>query len=164
MNQEVDELHPGSVDVMKALRDFSSKHGPSLADAAYAALNIFREPERAQDSLLVVVVRPRPQSKRPETGFYCYAAQVWKQDDIPVPPEQMAQMKAMLKATNESRIKRGSAGTFLVFMHNMEGCMTNMVPFAFKVGGDDGKNPLPEDRRETWRSHLLRMLNDGIIQ
>ena len=36
MNQEVDEQHPEAFDVMKALRAFSSKHGPSLADAAYA--------------------------------------------------------------------------------------------------------------------------------
>ncbi|KAI0752799.1 hypothetical protein C8Q80DRAFT_1267288 [Daedaleopsis nitida] len=161
MNKEVDDLHPWSLDTMKALRDFSSKHGPSLADAAYAALNIFNEPERAFDRLLVVVVRPRPNSRRPETGFYCYAAEVYKHADVPFPPDQMAQMKLMLKTTNETRIQRGAAGTFLVMMHNMEGCMTNMVPFAFTVRGE---NPLPEDRRQTWRSELLRMLNNGIIQ
>lgn len=62
MIQEVDELS-------RILRhhespcDFSSRDDPSFAGAAYAALNIFREPERAQTHLLVVV-RPRPNSKR----------------------------------------------------------------------------------------------------
>ncbi|KAI0690786.1 hypothetical protein C8T65DRAFT_699913 [Cerioporus squamosus] len=161
MNQEVDEAHPESFDIMKALRAFSSKHGPSLADAAYAAMDIFEHPEHAQDRLMVVVVRPRPHSKRPETAFYCYAAQVYKQDAVPMPPAQMAQMRLMVKTTNESRVQRGAAGTFLVMLHNVEGCMTNMVPFAFQITGED---PLPEDSKHNWRSTLLHMLNSGIVQ
>ena len=165
MNQAVDEQYPESFDTMKALRQFSSKHGPSLADAAYAALDIFRRPERAESHLLVVVVRPRSNSKRPETGFYCYAAEVFEQGSIPSKsPQELAQLKLMLKNLNETRREKGASGTFLVFKHNMEGCMTNMVPFAFSVGGDNGRDPLPEDRRETWRAHLLRMLNSGLIQ
>lgn len=73
----------------------------------------------------------------------------------------MAQVTLMLQKVNESRLQRGKAGTFLIFMHNMEGCMTTMGSFAFEVSDD---NPLLEDRRETWRNHLFRMLNDGIIQ
>ena len=57
MNRLSDTLRPDSIDVMKRLRAFSSKHGPSLVDGGYAAMNIFKHPEGALDSVGRVVSR-----------------------------------------------------------------------------------------------------------
>ncbi|KAM5537923.1 hypothetical protein V8D89_008399 [Ganoderma adspersum] len=161
MNRLSDTLRPDSVDVMKRLRAFSSKHGPSLADGGYAAMNIFEHPERAMDSAFAVVMRPRRNSTRPETGFYVYDAGVFRLADLPYPPEERAKIKEMIVTSGNTWKKHGAAGVFLVMMHNVEGCMSNMVPFTYY---ERAENHLSKEMMENWKPYMLRMMNEGIVQ
>ena len=156
MNQLIDALHPDSIDVMKRLRAFSSKHGPSLADGGYAAMNIFKHPERAMDSVFAVAMHPRRDSTRPETGFYVYDARVFRLADLPYPGEGQERIKEMIVTSGNTWKKHGAAGVFLVMMHNVEGCMSNMVPFTYYKRA--------ENHLSNWKMHMLRMMNEGLVQ
>nr|VWO94968.1 Zn(2)-C6 fungal-type domain-containing protein [Ganoderma boninense] len=161
MNRLADALRPDSVDVMKRLRAFSSKHGPSLADGGFAAMNIFEHPERATDSVFAVAMRPRRDSTRPETGFYVYDAGVFKIADLPYPPGELAKIREMIVTAGNTWKQRGAAGVFLVMMHNVEGCMSNMVPFTYY---EEAENHLPKEMQENWKPYMLHMMNEGIVQ
>ena len=160
-NRLIDTLRPDSVDVMKRLRAFSSKHGPSLADGGYAAMKIFEHPERAMDSVFAVAMRPRRDSTRPETGFCVYDAGVFKLADLPYPPEERANLKELIVTAGNTYKKHGAAGVFLVMMHNVEGCASNVVPFTYY---ERGENHLSKEMQENWKPYMLRMMNEGIVQ
>ncbi|KAI1787839.1 hypothetical protein LXA43DRAFT_895657 [Ganoderma leucocontextum] len=148
---------------MKRLRALSVKHGPSLCNGGYAAMNIFEHPERAMDSVFAVAMRPRRDSTRSETGFYAYDAQVFRIADLPYSEGRRDSIKEMIVAAGARGAQRkfGAAGVFMVMIHNAEGCMTSAVPFTYFHLSE---NPHSTDRQENWKAHMLWMLNEGIVQ
>ena len=146
MNQLLDTLGPDSVDVMKRLRAFSSKHVPSLADGGYAAMNIIQ----SAYSVFAVPMRPCRNSTRPETVSYVYEAAAFRLADLLYPPEEQAKIKEMIVTSGEMWKKHGAAGVFLVMMHNVERCMSNMVPFTYY---ERAENHPSTEMMENWKPH-----------
>ena len=90
-----------------------------------------------------------------------YEAAVFRLADLPYPPEERARIKEMIVTSDETWKKHGAVGVFLVIMHNVEGCMSNMVPFTCY---EREENHLSKEMMENWGPHMLRMMNEGVVQ
>ncbi|KAI0629515.1 hypothetical protein C8Q77DRAFT_291674 [Trametes polyzona] len=126
---------------MKDLRAFTSKHRPSISSAAQAALGVSEKPQRAQENVFVIFLRPRPSSSRTETLFWALGAAV-----VPFsafPSDQVAEMKGQLKSAHDLNVANGSLGAMEVVLMCIDPNVVNVVMMGFSDGPSPVEDPGP---------------------
>jgi hypothetical protein len=90
------------LDATQELGTFILKHAITLNRAGLVALDLRKDPARAQDHLLSIWVRQRPEgsAKRTETAFYVCAAEAVSYDIVP--PNQAKRLKDEIKRLDET--------------------------------------------------------------
>ena len=141
---------------MKDLRAFTSKHRPTISEAASTALGVARDPKRAQEYVFVIFLRPRPTSTHVETAFFAFGAAV-----VPFSafsPEQVAEMKGQLKSAHDLNVRNGSLGAMEVILMCLDPNVVNVVMMGFSGDPSPVENP-----GKNWKHWLLHRLNEGIV-
>ncbi|KAF8964029.1 hypothetical protein BDZ97DRAFT_1817612 [Flammula alnicola] len=148
-------MPPDQVDAIRDLRHFTTKHRPTLSDTGIRALDLCLDPTRALRDVVVVFVKPRPDSTRVETSFIVTDAEV-----VPVEffgPERAEEMRGQLKYVNEENKRMGGPGGILVVLIDTESHVMNAVGMGFGEEVKDMKPGLP------WKEKLMEKLNNGIM-
>ena len=156
LNRKYQPAGGGEPKPMKDLRAFTSKHRPTISEAAATALGVAQDPKRAQEFVFVIFLRPRPASGRIETAFFAFGAAV-----VPFSAfskEQIAEMKGQLKSAHDLNVKNGSLGAMEVVLMCMDPNVVNVVMMGFS----DDPSPL-ENPGENWKHWLLNRLNEGVV-
>jgi hypothetical protein len=123
LNQRVHSLPDEHIDASKTLRDFTSKHRPTINETAVRALNVFEDPSRAGRDLLMLRLRPRLDSTRTQTAFCVTAANVVPVDAFPMAED----MRGQLKQIKEDDKRVGTLGALLVVCEVIDPKSTNVV-------------------------------------
>ena len=175
-DQAIHASIPGSVERADALRAFMDKHRASMGAAAFQAVYRYYLPPLSSDpaatalereDMLIIDLRTRPnaQRARPEKRFYVVDA--WLDTVSSFFPRKAAEvMRGKLRHSSQlATTNKGSpSGTVLITLMLSDpdaGPMPpNVVPFGFPVVGnlDMDVFKLP------WKSRLMCMLNEGIVQ
>lgn len=156
LNRKYQPLGGGEPKPVKDLRAFTSKHRPTISEAASTALEVAKDPKRAQDYVFVIYLRPRPSSTRAETSFFAFGAAV-----VPFSAfsnEQVAEMKGQLKSAHDLNVRNGSLGAMEVVLMCLDPNVVNVVMMGFS----DDPSPL-DNPGDQWKHWLLHRLNDGIV-
>ncbi|KAI0752798.1 hypothetical protein C8Q80DRAFT_1267287 [Daedaleopsis nitida] len=141
---------------MKDLRAFTSKHRPTISEAAATALGVAEDPKRAQEFVFVIFLRPRPASTHVETAFFAFGAVI-----VPFSaftPDQEREMRGQLKNAHDLNVKNGSQGAMEVVLICLDPNVVNVVMMGFS----DDPSPV-ENPGENWKHWLLHRLNEGIL-
>lgn len=141
---------------MKDLRAFTSKHRPTISEAASTALGVAQDPQRAQEFVFVIFLRPRPTSAHIETAFFAFGAAV-----VPFSAfseQQHTEMKAQLKSAHDLNVKNGSLGAMEVVLMCLDPNVVNVVMMGFS----DDPSPI-ENPGTKWKHWLMHRLNEGIV-
>ncbi|KAJ7923714.1 hypothetical protein B0H13DRAFT_1602357, partial [Mycena leptocephala] len=139
----------------KALRDFTSKHRPTINETAVRALNVFEDPSRAERDLLMIRLRPRLDSTRTQTAFCVTATNVVPIDAFPMAEDMRGQLKQM----KEDSKRVGTLGALLVVLEVTDTKSINVVPVPIPKGP-----PLSLRQPEIpWEDMLKIMLNNGLV-
>ncbi|KAF8175907.1 hypothetical protein K438DRAFT_1847259 [Mycena galopus ATCC 62051] len=115
------------VDTLKMLRGFTSKHRPSIAQASVMALDVFADPARAERDLLMIRLRPRPDSSRLETSFVVTSINIVPIDTFPTAQELYTQLK---QASDDNK-RTGMAGAIFVLLMDIESKAANVTAVGF---------------------------------
>ncbi|KAJ6471590.1 hypothetical protein C8R47DRAFT_1297351 [Mycena vitilis] len=135
INQRFKEMPTEKTDALKALRAFTAKHRPTVAEGGIRALNFQRgDSTRIQTAYTVVSVAVVP---------------------IAVFPTSQ-EMRAQLKQAIEDNRRLGMAGAIFVILMDLDTGVSNVAPVGF---GDEPFPPLGTTVEE-W---LTTRLNEGII-
>ncbi|KAF8202741.1 hypothetical protein K438DRAFT_1758055 [Mycena galopus ATCC 62051] len=139
---------------LKALRAFTSKHRPTVAEAGVRALGVFADPSRAERDVLLILLRPRLDSPRIETSFWVTSASV-----VPLATFTKAEeMRGQLQMANAALRRVGNAGALLVLLMETDTGTTNVAPVGFPASPDN-----LEPLSTTWEAWLTRRLNEGVV-
>ncbi|CDO78120.1 hypothetical protein BN946_scf184596.g2 [Trametes cinnabarina] len=139
----------------KDLRAFTSKHRPSIAVAASAALQV----NTAQDYVFAIFLRPRSKgAAHIETAFWALGAAV-----VPItafPPDRIAEMKGQLKSAHALNVANGALGAMEVVLMSVDPSppVVNVVMMGFGDGPSSIEEPGPD-----WKHWLLRRLSDVVV-
>ncbi|KAL1937857.1 hypothetical protein VTO73DRAFT_12750 [Trametes versicolor] len=156
INRKYQPAGGGEPKPMKDLRAFTSKHRPSISSAAQAALGVAKNPQRAQEYVFAIFLRPRSNPTRTETAFWALGAAI-----VPFsafPPDQIAEMKGQLKSATDLNVANGSLGAMEVVLMCIDPNVVNVVMMGFS----DGPSPV-EDPGAKWKHWLLHRLNEGMV-
>ncbi|OBZ69682.1 hypothetical protein A0H81_10192 [Grifola frondosa] len=156
LNQEALAEMGGMQTALKALRGFTSKHRPTLAQAGMHALDACADPTRAQNYVFVVYLRRRADSRRAETAYYALGAAAVPFDAFP--KLQAEEMRRQLRVAHELNVSDGCMGALDVIMLCIDEGIFNIVPVGF-----DPDTPLARLGASDWRHWLLKRLNEGIV-
>ena len=157
LNRRMKDGPPEKADTYKALREFTSKHRPTLCAAGQRALEIAKDPSAARDKLLLVMVASRP-AARTELKFYVTGADV-------VPFEmfgaaQAREMRGQLRLAEQQHRRNGKAGVFFVKLMAVDAGVANIAAVGFSKKIED----VPfEQMNTTWKDFLMLKLNHGIV-
>ncbi|KAJ7820959.1 hypothetical protein B0H13DRAFT_1660678 [Mycena leptocephala] len=125
-----------------ALRDFTSKHRPTLNETAVRALNVFVDPSRGEHDLLMIKLKPRLYSTV-----------------VPVDVFPMAEdMRGQLKQIKEDDKRFGTVDALLV-VEVTDTKSINVVPAPI-LKCPPPSLPQPKIR---WEHMLKIMLNNGLV-
>ncbi|KAJ6454207.1 hypothetical protein C8R45DRAFT_882233 [Mycena sanguinolenta] len=156
INRSNAEMMPKtSLDTLKALRAFTSKHRPTIAEAGIRALGVFTDPSRAEHDLLLILLRPRLESPRVETTFWVTAANVVPISTFP----QREEMRGQLKVASDANKRSGMAGALFVMLMDIEGGTTNVAPVGFPKASPELLDPASA----AWETWLTTRLNEGVV-
>ena len=129
LNQRVYALPEEQINASKALRDFTSKHRPTINETAVRALNVFEDPSRAERDLLMIKLRPRLYSTRTQTAFCVTAANVVPIDAFPMAEDMRGQLKQI---KDDKQV--GTLGALLVVLEVTNTKSINIVPVPIPMG------------------------------
>ena len=139
---------------IKDLRAFTAKHRPTFCEAAAAAVGVAQDPARAEEYVLVIYLRPRPDSTRTETSFFAFGTTV-----VPLsafPRAQAEEMRGQLRMAHNQNLQMGISGSIGVIQVCSETDVMSMTMVGFLTGG-------PSLVEGNWKHWLLRRLNEGIV-
>ncbi|KAJ7851421.1 hypothetical protein B0H14DRAFT_3866343 [Mycena olivaceomarginata] len=154
LNQRVYALPDEQIHASKALRDFTSKHRPTINETAIRALNVFEDPSCAERDLLMIKLRPRLYSTRTQTAFCVTAANVVPIDAFPMAED----MRGQLKRIKEDDKQVGALGALLVVLQVID---TKSMLFLCRFQRVPPPSlPQPE---MPWEDMLKIMLNKGLV-
>ncbi|OCH84731.1 hypothetical protein OBBRIDRAFT_829312 [Obba rivulosa] len=140
----------------KALNDFIRKHSYTIAVAGTRALELWLDFLRAERDVLLIFLRSRPGSPRPEKAFYCVEATEWPIDEFS--STRAAAMRSSLQLGKEVNARNGAVGTVLVVVQCMDADepVSTVVPVCFY------ENVQPMHPETPWREWMMTRLNEGI--
>ncbi|KAJ7705008.1 hypothetical protein B0H17DRAFT_698543 [Mycena rosella] len=147
------------VDEMQELRVFVTKHQPTIASAGVHALDVMADPSRAEQDLLLICLRSRPDSRRSETAFFVTAAAAVPIDTF---PKQQVMREQLKLASDETKRHPGMAGALLVYLFDFASGATNLCPVGFPQASPTPPNN-PAIALPHWKEYLTANLNEGII-
>ncbi|KAJ6471576.1 hypothetical protein C8R47DRAFT_988221 [Mycena vitilis] len=139
-------------DALKALRAFTAKHRPTVAEGGIRALNVIADPARAERDILMISLKQRGDSTRIQTAYTVVSVAVVPIAVFPTSQE----MRAQLKQAIEDNRRLGMAGAIFVILMDLDTGVSNVAPVGF---GDEPFPPLGTTV-EAW---LTTRLNKGII-
>ncbi|CAL1708653.1 unnamed protein product [Somion occarium] len=105
LNQRTQEMPEMNLQSLQLLRAFTSKHRPTIAEAGVRSLDLYSDPSRAKNYILMVFLRSRPESKRTETAFYATGADVVSFDFFP--QEKREEMQQQLQFAHNQNVRSG---------------------------------------------------------
>ncbi|GJE89428.1 zinc finger MYND domain-containing protein [Phanerochaete sordida] len=135
-----------SAATLDALRAFTAKHRPVIAECGVRAL---ADGGAADDGFLQIDVRRRPGEARAERA--------WAVEDVrvapyaSVPDAHAAQMRAVLA----QRVP-GTAGAFFAVVRDVESGLANSAPIGYTAASLGGE-------KMPWKQVLVRSLNAGLV-
>ncbi|KAJ7226789.1 hypothetical protein GGX14DRAFT_417388 [Mycena pura] len=148
-------LPVAQMDALKDLRSFTSKHRPTIAEAGIRALGVLADPSRAEQDVLMILLRRRMDSKRVETSFFVTSAIVAPLDSFPTAQE----MRGQLKQASEDNKRSGMAGAIFVLLMDTDSAAVNVAPVGFPKASTSLLSPLGT----SWQEWLTTRLNEGIV-
>jgi len=154
INRRLNE-RPGQGSALAALRAFTSKHRPTVAEAGILSLNLWDDPSRASRDVLTIFVRSRPESKRVETSFYVTGADV-----VPIRsfgPASSDEMREQRKIFAEENRRCGRMGAILVVLNCVDTGVSNIAPVGF------GEGIFGMSSAKPWKEWMMHRLNEGIV-
>lgn len=147
------------------LNRFLNKHMHTILVSGHMAMGLSPATRSNGSGVIVILLRPRPDSRRTETAFYCYNAIVFdRQCQDAVLPPQLVEEARRIHCIDEGR-GNASESLFWVLAHNAEGCQNAFRPFPYSPSlHDKTKNQrIPALLQGGWQEHLLSFLNAGIV-
>ncbi|KAI0653305.1 hypothetical protein C8Q70DRAFT_640144 [Cubamyces menziesii] len=157
INRKYQPAGGGEPKPMKDLRAFTSKHRPSISSAAAAALGVKKNPQRSEEYVFAIFLRPRRKgAARIETAFWALGAAV-----VPMrvfPPDQLAEMRTQHKSARDLNVANGSKGAMAVVLMCIDPNVVNVVMMGFGDGPSPVESPGPK-----WKHWLLQRLNEGLV-
>ncbi|KAJ3485119.1 hypothetical protein NLI96_g5174 [Meripilus lineatus] len=156
---EGQETHSGKV--MKRLIKFTSKHRVNLVEIAVQALELWTDPTRSHDYVLVIYLRTREGSTKPEKYFYATEAEVVPVDALAgFPPGRERTIRESIKAETERVKPFGMAGSLLMILMSWDvqlgGMTMNQAPAGFA-------SDMLASSGTPWKESLFLFLNNGIL-
>ncbi|KAF5325096.1 hypothetical protein D9619_010011 [Psilocybe cf. subviscida] len=153
VNQRILE-NPTSADGMRKLRAFTTKHRPTLSQFGRRALDLYDHPENAQESVLLVVTRPRKQATTTETSFVV-------QDVLVGAPSLFGHneegIRGRMKYLVEENERVGGKGGFTAVMMDVETQINNVVGVGFT---EDFERI---DPGVDWKKAMMEKMNGGFV-
>lgn len=145
--------------IIADVRAFTSKHRPTIAEAAVRALEVVVDRTRGFRDVIIIFIATRPGTARTEKSFYATGADV-----VPFShfgSKKAEEMKGQLKTFSDQMTKQGSSnhmGTiFAVLSHFVSG-YSNICPVSFFTDIVGEFYPgMP------WKKWLTERLNEGIV-
>ncbi|KAJ7731241.1 hypothetical protein B0H16DRAFT_1427548 [Mycena metata] len=160
LNRKTNALPAQRMDALKALRTFTSKHRPTIAEGGLRALNVFADPARAERDILLIAVRPRADSIRPETAYFVTMLSVIPIESFATNKSHEMEMRGQLKQASDDQKRRGFAGAIFVVLFDTDGVMSNIAAVGFEKNVPGGLPPLIG---ATWEEWVTKRLNEGIV-
>lgn len=140
---------------LQLLRAFTSKHRPTIAEAGVRSLDLYSDPSRAKNYILMVFLRSRPESKRTETAFYATGADVVSFDFFPQEKREEMQQQLQFAHNQNVRSGHGMIGALFVMLMVVDTMATNVASVGFSR---DALAP-----PGNWKEEMLIKMNEGVV-
>lgn len=138
------------------LRQFTTKHRPSIARAGVRALGLQEDISRCQRNLLVIFVQARPGRTRSETAFYAAATDIRAIDSF---GDKSPQIRQQLANQDKFNKQHGAVATLFVMLWCIDLSVSNMAPIGvWQSALDEMKNV-----KSDWAEEMISHLNEGIV-